>query len=159
VSIIYRRVKYEEARGVIDALLPAHHAEFGDADLPLAMNWDFYCALEKLGHMFWVVASEDERPIGYAFAFVHPHPSSIGSLVGTVAIFFVEERPGRALLVRSLLGHTIWLLKSYPIRRVYVRTDYERSVGRLLEPIGFEPIDVGYGMVVETREAAHARAS
>jgi hypothetical protein len=157
VSIIYRRVKYEEARAAIDTLLPAHHAEFGDPDLPLEMNWSFYQAIEKLGGMFWVIAYDEECPIGYAFAYVMPHPSSIRRQVGMIAHFCVEDRPARALLTRSMLGYTIRLLKSFPICRVFVRTDYERSVGRLLEPIGFKPIDVGYGMNVE--EDAYARAS
>ena len=153
--IVYSEEGLSLCRADIESLLPAQWAETGDAGIDCLPNWAMYEALEKAGALILLMARHDGRAIGYLTGTVYPHPNSTNRLVASIPTYFVEDRPGRPLLLRSLISHGINLALKRGAWKVSVKTEYNNSAGRLLEAMGMVPGSVEYVMTT-TREAKHA---
>lgn len=142
--ITFKQVKLADTQHVVESFLTEHWEFNGDADLKCKPDWNTYHSLEKLNRLLLIFAMDDERPIGYLAAFIHPHMNSIDNLVASVPTYFVEERPGRAFIMRSLLEAAITALKARSVVHINVDTHWEHSAGKLLQKLGFRPSKIGY---------------
>ena len=126
------------------SLLPAQHAHTGDATLPVDPMWRVYESLERIGRGALFMARDDNRAVGYAAAFLHPHLNSQRVMVGTVPTYFVEESPNRGVILVALLRNAIEWLQAGGAQNIDIDTEYRHSAGEVLERMGFIPVKVGY---------------
>ena len=150
----YRQVRLADNQTVIESFLREQWAETGDKGLSCKPHWAMYLDTEKAGRAFLLVAyssAEGGRPIGYAAAFIHPHVNSIDNLVGSIPTYYVEVRPGRAAILRSLLSATLDELRKRGAMQANIKTEYAHSADRLLRKMGFCPVEIGYKLPL-TRE-------
>ena len=136
-------------------VLPVQYAETGDPDLPCNPIWLAYEKLEELGVLTIVTMRDDGRLAGYATCMFHPHPNSGTVKVGTVPTFWVEPRPNRAFLLRSLLQGAVDTLWSKGAAQVSIETEPAHSCGRLLQAMGAEVGKISYCL---KRQAAKQEA-
>lgn len=144
--ITYRQVKLAETQTVIESFLVEQWAHTGDKNLKCEPNWAIYHALESAGSLLLLLAYDDARPIGYLAAMVHPHVNSVSNKVASIPTYYVEERPGRSLVMRTLIQYALQALRSKGIVQATIDTDFEHSAGRLLGKLGFRPVKIGYKM-------------
>lgn len=145
--ITYRQVKLADTQTVIESFLVEQWAHTGDKNLKCEPNWAMYRALEAAGSLLLLLAYDDARPIGYLAAMVHPHVNSVSSKVASIPTYYVEERSGRALVMKGLFKQAITLLKQRDVVRIMSNTNIHHSAHRLLKKLGFIPSDIVYKMV------------
>ena len=153
--IAYRESSFLEARPIVEAFLPAQWAHTGDSRIAPKVNWPFYQVLAQKGCLVILVAEDEGRAAGYLTALIHPHLNAIDTLVGTISTYYVEPRPDRAIVLKSMFGQAIEALKLRNVAVIKIDTEYENSCGRLLELLGFEPERIGYKLWI-TQEKPNA---
>ncbi len=131
--------------------------ESGDPDFALDPCWSMYETLDRMNALLFMVVFEDDRPIGYAGATLHPHTNSQKIMVGTIPTWFVEKGSHRAFRVRSLLLNVINLLTQNGAKQVSIETSDDEGSMRLLLAMGFSVNKIGYTIKpVAKKEAACA---
>lgn len=80
----------------IGNLLERHHEESCPDGYPLSPDWKRYRSLEEAGCLCLISARDDQELVGYATAFVTPHPHSTTSMValGDMVYLVPEKRLG-----------------------------------------------------------------
>lgn len=151
--ISYSEESLLRCRPDIESLIPAQWEETGDAFIECKPDWAMYEAMEQVGALILMMVRDEGRPIGYLTGSVYRHPNSTGHRVASIPTYFVEHRPGRSLILRSMLSHGINLAMKKGAWKVNVKTEYNHSAGRILEAMGLAPSAVEYVM---TREARYA---
>lgn len=142
--IEYRQVRLADNQTVIESFLQEQWAETGDKDLLCKPNWAMYHALEASNSLVLIVAYNDDRPIGYLAAFVHPHINSIDHLVASIPTYYVEPRQGRAMILKTIIRRAMVSLWERGVVHINVDTEWSHSAGKLLIKLGFRPTKIGY---------------
>lgn len=155
--ITYTEEPLSHCQADIESLLPEQWAETGDFGIECMPNWPFYVGLERAKALLLIMARDDVGvAVGYLAGMIHPHPNSVGSVVASIPTFFIANRPGRPLFVRSLLSHGVKLALQRGAVKVTVETDYDNSVGRVLIAMGAVPKAVKFVIMRKVEERAHA---
>ena len=152
--IVYTEESLNGCRLDISSMLPSQWGETGDEFAEARPNWRLYENLEKTKTLIVVMAREDGRPIGYLTGVVYPHPNQTGEIIGSIPTYFIERRPGRALMLRSLIAKGIDVALKRGAWKVLVKTEYNHSAGRILEAMGMVPTAVEYAMMRQERRYA-----
>lgn len=157
-ALTYQQEPLAQVIDEIKAFLTVQWAHTGDADLECAPNWTMYGAMEVRGVLALLTVREDARFIGYLVFVVHPHVNSTLTQIATIATYFVEPRPNRALVLRRLFDQALAKARHIGVRQVKIKTEFHNSCGRLLEAMGFEPEEIGYKLRLSgaTQEARRA---
>lgn len=147
--ITYRQVKLADTQAIVESFLRDQWAETGEPELFCKPNWGMYHALEKLDRLLLLIAYDDSLllqsvPIGYIAGFLHPHVNAIDNLVATIPTYYVMERTARALILRTLFEQMISVAQSRGAVTVNIKTSWDHPCGRLLEKMGFRPVEIGY---------------
>lgn len=135
--------KLSDALPELKQVIPIQHGETGDSDLPCDPMWNTYVELERAGCTL-LTMRENGRLIGFAACMIHRHINSKDTLVGSIPTFWVEQRPNRALLLRSILQRGANLLWRKGAQQVTFETEIMHSCGRLLEMMGARVGKIGY---------------
>lgn len=155
--ITYTEEPLAHCKPDIEALLPAQWAETGDSAIECAPDWNMYSNLERVKALILIMARDDNgRAVGYLAGVVHRHPNSVQHQVASLATYFIEDRPGRPLLVRSLLANGVKVATQRGAWKITIDTEHDHSAARILEAMGFKPKSVKYVMTRDVQEAAHA---
>jgi hypothetical protein len=158
--ITYRQEVLRYCRHDIEALSVHQWRETGDRGIKCEPLWEIYEALERAGCLVLIVARQDGRSIGYLTGSVYPHPNSRHHKIGSLPTYFAEHRPGRGLIVKSLIRHGIACAFEKGAWKVIIRTEYDHSAGRIIEALGGQPKAIEYTIartaIPACREAIHA---
>lgn len=146
--ITYRQVKLADTQHIVESFLRDQWVETGEPELFCKPNWGMYHALEKIDRLVLLIAYDDELPIGYVAEFVHPHINAIDNLVATIPTYYVVVRPSRALILRTLFELAILAAHFHGAVTVNIKTSWDHPCGRLLEKMGFRPVEIGYKLKV-----------
>lgn len=150
--ISYSEEPLLQCRMDIEGLLPTQWQETGDSLIECKPDWAMYEAMEVVGALILMMARDGGRAIGYLAGSIYRHPNSTGHRIASIPTYFVEQRPGRSLILRSMLGHGVNLAMKKGAWKVHVKTEYNHSAGRILEAMGMAPTAVEYVM---TREPSY----
>jgi hypothetical protein len=164
--ILYRQELLRFCRPDIERMAREQWQETGDAWLKCDPLWEMYDGLERANGLVLVIAreylpGEKGRAIGYLAGAVYPHPNARHSRVGSLSTYYCERRPGRALVIKSLLKHGTALAFEKGACKVIVRTVYDLSAGRIIEALGGKPDAIEYKITRPTiakqqpKEMAH----
>ena len=126
----------------------------GDREIESNPNWALYQQIEIRGGLLLVMARQDDRPVGFAFATIHPHVNAVHELVASIPTYFVEEGPIRALILSRMLNFLLDKLAARGVFRVDAETDAEHSAGRLWELKGFKLAKMGYSLKLKPATGA-----
>ena len=136
----------------LDALITGHHAEVGlhKERMPLAVDWEKYHDLERLGILKLAAARAGEELIGYASWLCMPHLHYMTTPHALNDAIYVQ-RAYRGIGVRLMRDSEQRLAADAapaPVRIVYhIKSAIEAergTIGRLLERRGFHAFEMCY---------------
>ncbi len=138
--------RMDEARPGVEAVIPAHWAEFGDSALDCKPNWQIYKAFDSRGALVVVTARDEGVLVGYMIGLIYPHQSATDYSIAQVPTYFVVERPGRALILSRMVDLMLQTLASRGVYKIDAWTTSKQSAGRLWEQKGFAVDKIGYSI-------------
>jgi hypothetical protein len=113
-------------------------------DIPLAPDWERYKLAETGGFLAIFTARADTRLVGYAIYFLPPHPHYSSTGVATQDILYLDKTYRRGGNGLALLEFSHQGLRELGVTVVQQHSKMRHSIGRLLERMGYEAMDMIY---------------
>jgi GNAT superfamily N-acetyltransferase len=133
------------------ALFPDHWDEIGSNKEVRRYNpdLDLRCLLEEKNRLVVATARDFGRLIGYIDWIIHADPQCKDQLTAETDIYFVEDRPNRALIMRALIRESLTALRGRGVLIARPRTKLKkdgpgRGAGLLWQRLGFKPLEIIY---------------
>jgi hypothetical protein len=156
-TITYQIETLEVALEDAKALFPAHWAEIGSNKEVRRYNpdLDLRQLLEDKNRLVIATAREYGRLIGYIDWIIFADPQCRDQITAETDIYFVEERPNRALIMLSLIRISLGELRWRGVLIARPRTKLKkdgpgRGAGLLWERLGFKPLEIIYSQNLPT---------
>ena len=131
----------------LDPLIREHYEEIAHfKDIPLEPHREAYALMQKAGALRVFTARFGGRLIGYAFFSVAPALHYRSSLHAHEDVVFVTQEHRRGGVGLVLLKYAHASLKASGVEVIYHHVKLAHpGLGKILESLGFEPIDMIYG--------------
>ena len=150
-TITYQIETLECALEDAKALFPAHWAEIASHKETRRFNPDFEIrfAAERAGRLLIATAREYGRLIGYIDWMIYGDLNAKDDLTCETDIYFVEDRPNRALILLAMARFSLKRLAERGVLIARPRTKAKteglgRGAGPLWEALGFKPLEIVY---------------
>jgi len=132
--------------GFVDEVLPmlmAHWAEIAHYDdITLAPDWDAYAAMDQSGMLRIYTARDAELSLlGYVVYVVRPAPHYSGSIQAVQDVLYLDPSSRGQMFGAKLLAFSHTQLADEHVQVVYQHVKLAHDFGRLLERLGYEPIE------------------
>jgi GNAT superfamily N-acetyltransferase len=148
-SVSYAVEDYRGIEGELRELYPAHWQEIAlDHDvIPLDVDYSRYWGLAEAGVLHIVTARHADKIVGYHVSMIHPHLHYKSSLTCFSDVFYLKPEYRKGLIGYRLLQFFRDSVKKRGVQKIYMSIKLDHDVGRLLERLGFNPIERVYSMV------------
>ena len=110
----------------------------------LNIDVDVYLTAARMGRLVIGTARDRGRLIGYLMMAIRNDIHATETMVAESAFYYVEERPIRGLILRRIIGLVLTELKRREIKFIKFHTRVHKSIGPMLELMGFRPDTVVY---------------
>lgn len=154
--ITYQIETFPEVIDEAQEMFRAHWDEIAShkGDRKLKPDLALRTALEKHGHLVIATAREAGRLIGYIDWMVYNDVNSSDTKTCETDVYFVEDRPNRALImlamIRTSLNHMKKMGVSYARPRTKFKTEgLGRGAGPIWKALGFAPNEVIYSKILK----------
>jgi GNAT superfamily N-acetyltransferase len=152
-----RSFQRESLRDVIDEVRPLLEQHWQEVahypDIPLTPNWFLYEQAELFGILRIYTGRDDGQLIGYSVFMVHPGVHYMTSKEADEDLLFVapDYRNGRFGLQLMQFAERELAVEEVQLVKRRTKVAERLNFGRLLERMGYEPIDVVYGKRLDKR--------
>lgn len=137
------------------ALFPGHWDEIASHKEFRRFNPDFNLRFiaEKHGKLLIATARDAGRLIGYIDWLIYGDMNAKDNLIAETDIYYVEERPNRALILRSVIKCSLRALEDRGVTIIRPRTKAKteglgRGAGLIWESLGFKLLEFIYSKEV-----------
>lgn len=153
--ITYRIEKFDDVIVEAEKMFAAHWDEIASHKEDRRLKPDL--ALRKLaesnGRLVIATARDAGRLIGYIDWFVYRDVNSSETTTAETDVYFVEERPNRALIMLAMIRNSLNQLKEMGVIYVRPRTKFKteglgRGAGPIWQALGFKPNEVIYSKIL-----------
>jgi GNAT superfamily N-acetyltransferase len=154
LTITYQREAAVDLWPELTPLLEKHYHEIAHyPDIPLCPDHLFYEQAEAAGLLRTYTARVDGRLVGYANFFFRPNPKYSGSRQAVADNVFLDPdyRHGRLGMGMLIFAHESLEAEGAEVIMHHVKIAHP-ALGRLLEHLGYEPVDIIYA-----RRVPHGR--
>lgn len=132
----------------IGGLLALHKQELRGDQFELDVDWDVYETLERKGILHITTVRNDNMLIGYCIFIITQHAHYKKERFANNDIFFLHEDYRKGLIGYKLLKKSIDFIKKNGIKNFTITVKLSKDYPKLLERIGFKPVEKVYMMEV-----------
>ncbi len=149
MTVTYQAEKFTAIRPEIEPHVAAHwqFAASNQEDFGMDVDWALYESLCRSGKLHVITARRGSDLIGYFGCLVGTHPHRKGVLTATSVFLYVAPDPIRGLIMRGVLVESLRYFSGLGVKLYSYRSKNSHNIGKLLEKIGFKPIETVYSMV------------
>lgn len=109
-------------------------------------DYDLYYELEEQGVVKCFTArDQDDKPIGYIVFFIRPHIHYKDTMWGMMDILYVDKKYRGTRVAIKLIKFAEQCLQRDGIDVMMLGTKLHKDFGRLLEALGYSPVETFYG--------------
>jgi hypothetical protein len=156
-TITYQVERLAECLAEANKHFADHWAEIGSNKETRRFNPDLELRqlLQEKNRLVVVTAREFGAIIGYIVWIIFSDPQCKDQLTAETDVYFVEERPNRALIMISLIRASLAVLRDRGVLVARPRTKLKkdgpgRGAGLLWERLGFKPLEIIYSRNIST---------
>lgn len=153
--ISYQIERFDDIIDEAQAMFPAHWDEIASHKEDRRLNPDLEIRkrAESKGVLVIATAREAGRLIGYIDWFIWRDPNSSETMTAETDVYFVEDRPNRALIMLAMIRMSLKHLAKLGITYVRPRTKFKteglgRGAGPIWQALGFKPNEVIYSKIL-----------
>jgi hypothetical protein len=142
----HRETLTPEFKAELEPLLVEHYKEISaNQDIPLSPNWDWYFKGSEMGFLKVFTMREEKALVGYGVFIVLPAMHYSSCLQATQDILFLRKDLRGKLSGFRFIKWCDEQLKAGGVQVVYHHVKFAHDWGKLLERIGYKPIEKIYG--------------
>lgn len=130
----------------LEDIIPDHWEEVAldRSSTPLSPDWDVYRAIDAAGGFHTVTARDSGKLVGYSIYVVSKNLHYASVYQAETDVFYLAPSYRKGLAGVRLLKFSEKTLKEKGVNKVISKAKLHNQVGKLLEMIGYNPIETVY---------------
>ena len=148
---VIERVTYTRELGLESLpLLEAHWREIANyqAEIPLAVDWDFYDTMQRQGKLLCITARIDGELVGYSVFFILRHPHYVTSVFASNDVIYVREDLRKGRLGLALIRTSEREAKAMGACKLTWHVKTTNNVATLLRRLDYKPDELIMGRLL-----------
>lgn len=155
-TITYQIETFDQVIAEAEKIFQEHWDEIAShkEDRHLKPNLEVRRLLQSKGRLVIATAREAGRLIGYIDWMVYHDPNSSETLTCETDVYFVEDRPNRALVMLAMIRKSLNHMRKMGVTYARPRTKFKteglgRGAGPIWRALGFKPNEVIYSKILK----------
>ena len=145
--ITYQREQLFDIRSEIEPMFYTHWMEIGAFDkekTPLSIDWDRYKILEENDNLFMFTVRDNKKLVGYYVAFIINHMHYNQTFCANCDIIYLDPKYRKGMIGYKLIKKSEKMLISLGVTILVFSFKADKSLVKLMERLGYKPLDVQY---------------